>query len=122
MKLCNSVDRITPPRPVSTTSPVTGHITFSHFASVVGRNIWKRSIFENASIQEFHDIERGLNHAKVVAEAVRLGHGDISLFQCADDAVFTLDLMRCLGEKFAGRLFSENIVSAVIGRQIVSGI
>jgi hypothetical protein len=90
--------------------------------AAVGRgNAGHRVVGDDATGQEFHQVECRADHRIVLAKRVGLGHGNVGVVvQRLDDAILTVDLMGRRKE-FAGRFLAQDVhtpaaVGQVVGR------
>lgn len=74
------------------------------------------------SVQKLHDVEGRANYAAVLAEVMRLRHGDISRSQRMNDLVLALDPVRRFRKQLAGGLLAQHKLLSVGGRQLVRGV
>lgn len=92
---------------------------FIQGCALLGADARDGGIREHSPIQELHDVERGADHAAVLAQAVCLGHGDVSLLQRMDDLVFSFDLVRGLRQELAwGFLAQHELVFVGAGDKV----
>ena len=84
-----------------------------HIVSISSCYAWKGRVFENASIQEFHDIERCSDHRDILTETICFWHVHICSLQCMNDLIFSLHLMGGLGHQLPRRLLAKYIFLAV---------
>jgi hypothetical protein len=85
-----------------------------------GRHLWKSRIPEDASFDQFHDVERGADDLLVGAHAVDLRNRKPGWPQRPDDARLAIHGMRAF-EKLTRRLTTQNIVLSC-GREAIGGI
>lgn len=91
------------------------HGAVPHLAALWGGYVGEGGVFEDAAVEEGHDVEGGADDGVVFAEAVGLWDGDVGGFQGVQDAVFAVDLVGCLGEEFAWGFLAHDILAAVWG-------
>lgn len=76
------------------------------------RHAWHCRIFENAAIQEFHDVEVSTNDVAILTEAVGFWDWDVGLLKRVDDSVLAVDLVGSLRQQLAWRLLPHHILLA----------
>ena len=87
-------------------------------------------ILKDPPVQKLHHVKRRADNGVVLAQAIRLRHGNphargppgVGLADGAHDAVLALDLVRRLGEELARGLLAEDIADAGGGGELVGGI
>nr|POF25990.1 putative methylmalonate-semialdehyde dehydrogenase [acylating], mitochondrial [Quercus suber] len=79
-------------------------------------------VFEDAPIQEGHDVELGPDDGLIITHAEGTWDGHVRGFEGMDDAVFAVDLMGGLGEQFPRGLLAHDISVAVRRGQEIGGI
>lgn len=84
-----------------------------HLVSVPRCNSWHRWILEDAPVQELHDVECSPYDARIITQAIRLGHRNVRMFQGMYDSILPLDLVRRFRQQFSWRLFAQYILAAV---------
>lgn len=91
-------------------------------AAVVGEDVGDDGVFEDAPVEELHDVEGGADDRVIFAEAVGSGHGDVGGGEGGDDAVLALDLVGGFGDELSGRLLAEDVAVARGGGELVGGV
>lgn len=69
---------------------------YVHLRSLFGCYARNCGIFEDAAIEEFHNVEVAAYHTLILAECVGFWNGDVGLLKGVNDAVFAVDFMGCL--------------------------
>lgn len=69
---------------------------YLHLRSLLGGHAWDRRVFEDASVQELHDVEIAAYNTLILTKSVRFWHGDIGFLQGMNDPVLAVNLVRCL--------------------------
>lgn len=72
-------------------------------------------VLKDAALEILHDVKGRPNHRGILAETIRLGHGDVGGAEGLDDAVLALDLVGRLRDELAGGLLAQDV--AVAGGQ-----
>ena len=57
---------------------------------------WYGGVFEDAAVEEVHDVEIATNDLLILTEDQCSGYWDICLLQCVDDSVLAVDLVGSL--------------------------
>ncbi len=86
-----------------------------HLRPFAGWHARERGIFENPTFHKVHDVERSANDSIVFTQNVGLGRWNITLFEGAYDAVFSLNLVGGFGEQLAGRLLAQHVSFSICG-------
>lgn len=87
-----------------------------------GGDVGQGRVFEDAAVEEGHDVEGGAYDAVVFTETEGAWDGHVGLLEGVDDAVFAVDLMGGLGEELARRLLSHDIFGAIGGFEEVGWV
>src|SRR5271154_2722315 len=85
----------------------------SHFSPVLWADSGEMWLCHHPAIQEFHDVERCPYHTTILAKAICFGYGHVCILQGMNNAVFSVDLVGCLGQQLARRLLSHDIFGAI---------
>jgi hypothetical protein len=67
-----------------------------HLRSLLWRYVGNRWVFEDAAVEELHDVEVAANDRFILTQREGLRYGYISVFEGVEDAVFAVDLVCCL--------------------------
>jgi hypothetical protein len=67
-----------------------------HLGSLFWRYVGNRWVFEDAAVEELHDVEVAANDRFILTQREGLRYGYISVFEGVEDAVFAVDLVCCL--------------------------
>ena len=79
-------------------------------------------VLKDAPVEELHDVEGRADDALVLAEAVRLGHGDAGALQRMQHPELALDLVRRLGDELARGLLAHDEALAIGGDDLVGRV
>jgi len=75
-----------------------GYGAVPHVSSVFGGYVWEGWVFEDAAVEERHDVEGGTDDGVILAKTVCLRDWYIGVLQGVQDAVLAVDLVGGLGE------------------------
>lgn len=96
--------------------PKSSHRTPPHFLPIRRRDIGDSGILEDASGEEFHDVEGGADDVFILAEADGAGDGDVGVVgEGVDDVVFAVYAVGGAGEEAAGGLFAQDVFVSGFG-------
>jgi small ligand-binding sensory domain FIST len=93
-----------------------------HLSSLCSAHVRKSGVFEDAAVEERHDVEGGADDRVVFAEAESLRDGHVGVLESVQDAVLAVDLVGCLGEELSWGLLAHDILLAICGSQQVCWI
>lgn len=77
---------------------------------VVGEDVGDDGVFEDVFVEEFYDVEGGVDDRVIFVEVVGFGYGDVGGGEGGDDVVFVFDFVGGFGDEFFGRFFVEDVV------------
>ena len=70
-----------------------GYCAVPHVSSVFRSYVWEGWVFEDAAVEEGHDVESGANDGVIFAETVCLWDRHVGVLQSVQDAVLAVDLV-----------------------------
>lgn len=87
-----------------------------HLGPLLGSHARQSGILKDTAVQETHDVKRRPNDTVILAEAECPWHRHVGGLKRVYDAIFAIDLVRCLGEQFPwGLLAHDELLPSRVG-------
>ena len=90
-----------------------GDSTVPHLSSVLRAYIGNRRVFEDAAVEEGHDVECSADDRVIFAETEGLWYWNIGVLEGVEDAVLAIDLMGGFGQKLSRGLLAHDILLSI---------